>query len=241
MDGTTIGAGLGAAAGSIIPGIGTLLGSSLGGLFGGLFGGPDTVDTSIYRNQMNRYNALGNRFLNPNDSFYTDATKRQKQSLLDLMMAGNRQAQSSLARQGIQSSALNNINNQHATNKAAEGANQFAMQNYKQGLGFANSMFGMAGQTLGQLGGANQYNTQMQNEFQNSGMNLFGDMAMNLLANRNPDSTNTDNTFSGSTGHLGNLGNVYTPPTTYGSMRSPMNNLFGNGFMNGYSGYSTYP
>lgn len=177
--GTAIGAGLG----SVIPGLGTALGGGIGGLLGGLFGNGDNgMGEQDYwlRKQGQEYGATADKWFDPNNQFYTQSAQNQKQNLMDMYLAGNRERRKQLASQGINSQYMNNTMQKDAMSKSAEGANNFALQNYKQGLGVGQQFAQMAQNSMEQLTqlrqGQQQSSDSMSNNFMGIGAGLLGNV-----------------------------------------------------------------
>lgn len=189
-------------------------------IFGGLFGGPDTIDSSRYMQQANKFNSIGNSFLDPNSKFYTESINRQKQSLLDIYLAGTRQKKQQLASQGINSNAINNINTDAASIRASEGANQFGVDLRRQGVGFSQGFFGLGNQANQQYLNAEQFNAGAGNSFKDQviggGLGLLGMSAGN---------GSLDSWFSNL---FGGGGNNFTPGQG-GPFGGQVNNPYGGG------------
>lgn len=150
-----------------------------GSLLSGLFGGSAKVDDKWMRDLMAEYGATADKWFDPNNQFYTQSTQRQKQNLMDMYLAGNREKRKQLASQGINSQYMNSMMQKDAMSKSAEGANNFALDIYNRGLGvgqqFAQMASGMAG---------NLANTRMSNQQSvNSKNNQFMGMGLGLLGN----------------------------------------------------------
>lgn len=148
-------------------------------LLSGLFGGSAKVDDKWMRDLMAEYGATADKWFDPNNQFYTQSTQRQKQNLMDMFLASNRERRKQLASQGINSQYMNSMMQKDAMSKSAEGANNFALDIYNRGLGvgqqFAQMASGMAG---------NLANTRMSNQQSvNSKNNQFMGMGLGLLGN----------------------------------------------------------
>lgn len=150
-----------------------------GSLLSGLFGGQTKTDDKWIRDLMGEYGATADKWFDPNNQFYTQSTRRQKQNLMDMFLASNRERRKQLASQGINSQSMNNIMQKDAVTKATEGANNFAMDIYNRGLGIGQQFAQMAsgmGNTLA--------NTRMDNtQSANSRNNQFMGMGLGLLGN----------------------------------------------------------
>jgi len=157
------------------------IGSAIGlgtSLLGGLLGGPDKVNETPYLNQSRKYGSLGDRFLDPNDPFYVRSINKQKQTLLDMWLAGARQKKQQLASQGINSNALNDINVDAGGIQATEGANKYGIDLRNQGVGYAQGFYGLSNQSLGQYQRAQEFNAGAGNSFKDQiiggGLGLLG-------------------------------------------------------------------
>ena len=169
---TGAGAGVGAIFGS------PQLGAGIGGILGSIFGA-ENVDTTPYKNRAYYLQELAKKFYDPNSRFYTDATRRQKNTLLDMYLAGVRAQKNQLAAKGINSTGISSQLTKEAGARASEGSSKFANDLYRQGIGYAGQLEGETDSMLKLLAGLESGNVGIGNSLANQ----FGNIGAGLLGN----------------------------------------------------------
>lgn len=197
-NGAAIGTLLGGAV-SLIPGMGAIAPLLMGGsgLLGGLFDGADTVDTTPYLDRSLYLRNLAQQFYNPGSKFYTTATKNQRNTILDMYLAGVRARKRDLASKGISSSAINSQLEQDARTKASESVNQFGENLYQRGMAYAGQLESGANNMLNIVANLQAQNTGIKNSFKDQFMDIGASLLGQYLGSLNqPQFTGSFNGYS---------------------------------------------